>query len=252
MDVSSFNKLTELAQNIYFWVVTVIGAVGVTVWRFAKSRRCEFSSLNNYISKRFGMGDDLLVKTAKIMTCVVVDDEPVDFPLEFLRGFFASVSVETLVSLNDARRLADYDVIFLDVAGVVSEDLSRGGAVLINQIRGFRKSGIILSVSSKKYDIEVTDYFANADIRLRKPLQAASVRQQIMAHLRNEAGPAALASYIDERLGTSQGGRLRKKLIECLGMGPASMRKSIPREVLMAGVESQFIELNRLVHGLAK
>lgn len=251
LDGSEFKDFSDIAEHAYFWIFTVFGGSAVLIWRLVKSNR-SYASLTDYVYKAFGSGEELLAKVVKQMSCVVVDDKPEDFPLDFLKGFFFSVSAETKVSLNDAKRLSHFDVIFLDVAGVVMEDAERGGAILIRDIRNFRRRGIIVSVSSKKYDVEVTNYFSIADIRLRKPIQATAVQQQIVAHLRGEAGPEALAKSIDAKFATRLSGRGRQRLINYLGR-PASnpLNDTLPKEVTDAGIADELRELRRLLSSLS-
>lgn len=249
MDSEQIIRWSDIAQHTYFWIVTVVGGLGLLLWRVTKAWGTPFPSLQACIRSKYGDGDDLLVRVAKSLTCVVVDDKPEDFPAEFLRGMFKSVFFETKVSLNDARRLSEFDVIFLDVAGVVVEDLQRGGALLIKDIRSLRSDGLIISVSSKKYDVEVTDYFEIADIRIRKPVQAATVQQQVMAHLRNEAGPMVIAHRIDTRLALDRR-RLRRRLIDLLDSESALSTADVPNELLTAGLGDDFLRIHKQLRRL--
>lgn len=250
MGVDHIVKISELVQHAYFWVVTVLGGGGVIAWRIFRARKVRYPSLAGYVTGKFGAGEDLLLRVAKSLTCAVVDDKPEDFPADFLRGMFKSVAFENRVSLNDATRLAAFDVIFLDVAGVVVEDLQRGGAILIKRIRDLRSDGLIISVSSKKYDVEVTDYFEMADVRIKKPVQAATVQQQVMAHLRKEVGPLALAERIDSRLLVDQRRGLRRQLINLLDSAATPTAATVPSEVNVAGLRQDFQRLHGLVRRL--
>lgn len=250
MDSEQISQWSDVAQHAYFWLFTVLGSGGLLVWKVVRARKVGHRSLQAYVSSRHGDGDDLLVRVAKSLTCLVVDDKPDDFPSDFLRGMFKSVSFETKVSLNDARRLSEFDVIFLDVAGVVVEDLQRGGALLIKDIRNLRSDGLIISVSSKKYDVEVTDYFEIADVRIRKPVQAAIVQQQVMAHLRNEAGPFATAQKIDSRLALTERKGLRRRLLGLLESKETLSSSNLPSEILVAGLSEDFLRLHGQIRRL--
>lgn len=192
-----FAKISEIAQNIYFWLVTVGVGLALLVRTYWMHRQSPKTTLELTIGT-FPDESAANVALLKKMSCVVVDDKIEDFPIDFMRKFFSGTVTESSVSLNDAARLSCYDVIFLDVMDVVQEDPKRGGAVLIESIRRFRKDGIIISVSSKKYDMDVMEYFKSADIHMRKPIRAPVVEEQLLAHMSRAVGPFALARKIDE------------------------------------------------------
>lgn len=237
--IAVFEEISDLVQHVYFWggVVIAICLGAIKLWR---SRRASATFLE-MVHRNFGIGSVLDRKLLRCMTCVVVDDKPDDFPVEFMRGFFYSVVVETKVSLNDAHRLSQFDVIFLDVADVVSEDARRGGALLIERIRQYRQDGIIVSVSSKKYDVEVTRYFEAADIRIRKPVTANSIEEQFMAHLGNKVGPESLAREIDEAVLRVAGARKLKSAVKLM-TAPRGIQGA-PRPIQLAGVTEQYLRL---------
>lgn len=239
-NLSIVERVSELAQHVYFWLLAIVTMVGAAIkfWHLRTAPK----TLLAFVQGKHGVGTVLDRKLLKCLSCVVVDDKPEDFPVDFMRGFFGSVIVETTVSLNDAPRLSKFDVIFLDVADVVAEDSRRGGAILIDRIRQYRKDGIVVSVSSKKYDVEVTKYFEAADIRIRKPVTARAIEEQFVAHLSTKVGPEALAREVDEAVMRVGGARkLRGVVREVMRARGQSM--VAPRHVRLAGVEESFARL---------
>lgn len=246
--VEQARTFSELFQHLYFWVVVVIGGIAGFIYKHRGRFRSPFSSVEDFVSSKTSGDRASLIRYVGSLRCVIVDDKPEDFPLEFMRGFFAAVSVETRVSLNDAKRLASFDVIFLDVANVVEEDRRHGGAILIDRIRQLGFQGIMIGVSSKKYDVEVTKYFELADIRIRKPVTAAAVEEQVLAHASSRSGPVALAKKLDEALirvgGTKAAKRVAKAMPQLLS-GPRSA--TAPKEIGRTGLTREFkLLLNEL------
>lgn len=68
--------------------------------------------------------DESLRKVARI---AVIDDHLEDIPLDELRAYGFSVDAYTSISLSESERFKVYDIIFLDINGVVKEDLEFGG-----------------------------------------------------------------------------------------------------------------------------
>lgn len=213
-----FEGWSTLGQSLYFLLYTILIAPAMYLWKVYSKRRHKksVSSLLDYVNEKFPDESNATPLVARSMTCVIVDDKPGDFPVEFMKGFFKDTDVRSSVSLSEAGKLARYDFIFLDVAGVVSEDMEFGGATLIDDIRREGCKNTIISVSSKKYDMRVNNYFAKADIRIRKPLRVEDIRQQVFSHIEHKIGPHALAKKIDNDFKRLYGERQLKKLASSL------------------------------------
>lgn len=217
----SFENWSTLAQNIYFWLGTLIVPPIIFLVRHVRRLRSasKCKTLLDYVSSIFPDERNAAPLVVRALSCVVVDDKPDDFPVDFMRGFFKSAEVRSSVSLSEARKLAAYDFIFLDVAGVVREDLEFGGATLIDDIRREGCRNTIISVSSKKYDLRVAEYFSSADIRIRKPLRVEDIRQQVLTHIEKKIGPHALARKIDAEFTRLHGARRLGKLARSFANG---------------------------------
>lgn len=240
--MDGFNAISSVAQNIYFWITFCV-AIGVLYARLMKRAKAP-KTISEYINRIDGDQNRATRKIIAYMSCVIVDDKPEDFPVDFMKNFFKSLSIEEKISLNDVGRISAHDIIFLDVADVVSEDLKRGGAILISRLREVKPEAIIVSVSSKKYDVEVTDYFAMADLTMRKPIRAATIEEQLVAHFNKKIGPHALAKEIDMTIDRVVGPGKLKSFARYFESASKGRKPIISDVVRRAGIESR---CNRLV-----
>jgi CheY-like chemotaxis protein len=144
---------------------------------------------------------------------VVVDDNPDDFPLDYLRSTFGQVAVFDKISLSEASKLVGYDLIFLDMTGVVKEDLKYGGLQLIKKVKELPDSPIVVAVSRARFDPTATDYFKIADDVLKKPLTEMKCEEVVLDLVKDKLSPFKAADIIDsEILGKSKNDREKDKM----------------------------------------
>lgn len=149
-------------------------------------------------------------KTVKI---VVVDDNPDDFPLDYLRSTFGQVTVFEKISLSEASKLVGYDLIFLDMTGVVKEDTKYGGLQLIKKVKDLPDSPIVVAVSRARFDPTATDYFKIADDVLKKPLTEVGCEEVVLELVKDKLSPYKAADTIDsEILSKSKNDREKDKM----------------------------------------
>lgn len=111
---------------------------------------------------------------AKSLRVAVVDDHPEDYPLDTLRRLgYSIVSIENL-TLADIPSLLNYDCLFLDINGVLEEDPKRGGLEVLKRLK-VPSGPYIVAVSSRGFDITMSDFFMLADHRLKKPIPPADI-----------------------------------------------------------------------------
>lgn len=101
-----------------------------------------------------------------------VDDEISDFPIAELKKAGYQISTYKQVSLSDVTGLATYDVIFLDIKGIVKDDPEEGGLKLLTSLRRINPNQKICAVSNKQYDVLATKFFEQADDVAKKPMTA--------------------------------------------------------------------------------
>jgi CheY-like chemotaxis protein len=144
---------------------------------------------------------------------VVVDDNPDDFPLDYLRSTFGQVTVIDKISLSEASRLVGYDLIFLDMTGVVTEDPKYGGLQLIKKVKQLPDSPIVVAVSRARFDPTATDYFRIADDVLKKPLTEMKCEEVVLELVKDKLSPFKAADTIDsEILSKSKNDREKDKM----------------------------------------
>lgn len=113
----------------------------------------------------------------------IVDDQLSDFPVTELRADGYRVSTYKQISLAKTAALAAYDVVFLDMKGIVKDDPEGGGLRLIAELRRINPVQKICAVSSKTFDINATQFFRLADDQKRKPLTAQECRAVISSFM---------------------------------------------------------------------
>lgn len=101
-----------------------------------------------------------------------VDDDISDFPITELKRAGYQISTYKQVSLADVTGLAKYDVIFLDIKGIVKDDPEEGGLKLLTSLRKINPNQKICAVSNKQYDVLATKFFEQADDVAKKPMTA--------------------------------------------------------------------------------
>jgi response regulator RpfG family c-di-GMP phosphodiesterase len=149
----------------------------------------------------------------KSVKIVVVDDNPDDFPLEYLRNTFGQVTVFDKISLSEASKLVGNDLIFLDMTGVVKEDPKYGGLQLIKKVKDLPDAPIVVAVSRARFDPTATDYFKIADDVLKKPLTEMKCEEVVLELVRDKVSPFKAADTIDsEILGKSKNDREKDKM----------------------------------------
>jgi len=133
----------------------------------------------------------------KIAEIAIVDDNPNDFPTTELRKAGYRVKIYKQVNLNDIERLAEYDVVFLDIHGIVKDDIEEGGLKLLPKLRDANPRQKICAVSSKAFDPTATTFFKQADDVQKKPVNAQKCQNVIDALALEKLNPTALAKHLD-------------------------------------------------------
>lgn len=171
--------------------------------------RRKLSSVKDYIT----VNNPNYVFDNKGVKIVVVDDNPDDFPLDYLRSTFGQVTVFDKISLSEASKLIGYDLIFLDMTGVVKEDLKYGGLQLIKKVKDLPDSPIVVAVSRARFDPTATDYFKIADDVLKKPLTEMKCEDVVLDLVKDKLSPFKAADTIDsEILSRSKNDREKYKI----------------------------------------
>lgn len=128
-------------------------------------------SLVDYIIKK---------KTRQNYKLAIVDDEINSYPVDYIKKLGINVTEFDSISFAETDNLCKFDVILLDVKGVVKEDLEEGGAKLIKILKQSRPYLPIIAVSSGYFHPELNDYFKSSDATLNKPIDEYKIRELLL------------------------------------------------------------------------
>lgn len=187
------------------WLANLLGILGflgtcaVVFYRFIRPR-LQPNNIEAVVPKGFdtSWSPSMAKSWARI---AIVDDQPHDFPTAELKSDGYQVQVYRHAALSTNAQLAGYDIVFLDMKGIVKDDPELGGLKLIAELRKTNPKQKICAVSSKTFDPTATEFFRQADDYKKKPLTAQECRSVIDVFL-SELYPAvalvaAAAAAID-------------------------------------------------------
>lgn len=169
-----------------------------------------FEKLTGSLIKPKWKGKESIAGIAKV---AIVDDSPTDFPVTQLQKAGYSVKTYKQVDLKDIGRLAEYDVLFLDIHGIVKDDIEEGGLKLLPKLRAANSRQKICAVSSKKFDPTATAFFKQADDVQGKPVNAQKCKDVIDVLALEKLEPAQLSRQLDDGI-KHLGVRTRRALIK--------------------------------------
>lgn len=153
----------------------------------------------------------------KEVKLAIVDDNPDDFPLDYLRSTFGKVDIYDKFSLSETSRLIGYDLVFLDMMGVVKEDSKYGGLQLIRKIKDMPDAPSVVAVSGAQFDPTATDYFRSADDVMKKPLTEFKCEEIVVDLLKEKTSPYKSADAIDgEIMAKSKNEKERGKILQLI------------------------------------
>lgn len=188
-------------------------AIGLAVWRGAKwiqgwRLTGRLTTISAWLEGRsFGPSAARSLRTA------VVDDRPDDYPLDTLRRLGYSIIHIGHLNLSEVPSLLTYDCVLLDINGVLEEDSKRGGLEVLKRIKT-PDGPYVVAVSSRGFDITMSEFFMLADHRLKKPIPPAEVEGIIERAFESRFSAKHAAQRIDEAaaFATSRSRASRKAL----------------------------------------
>ncbi|WP_217555856.1 hypothetical protein [Vibrio metschnikovii] len=101
----------------------------------------------------------------------IVDDELTDFPVTYLLNSGYEVNTYSSIEMSEFKKLTSYDIVFLDVQGVVKSDFDYGGAKMIKLLVKERPFQPIVAVSSGQFKASLTEFFELSYDRINKPVE---------------------------------------------------------------------------------
>lgn len=185
------------AFTILLGLATLLGIYKATShWLKNKTEDLKtFGDMQSFIASKVNESEN--IKSKKI---VVVDDQPENYPLEFLQKTGFNVTPITNISLTNYKFLLDYDLIILDVTNIVTEDMKRGGLELMKRIKKDNPRKPVIAASSKTYDPTLTEFFKLSDKQIQTPIKDQALENVVTETLSKFYSPKAKAKEIDEFL----------------------------------------------------
>lgn len=173
--IQFFNEAGWLAN--FLGIASFIGGCFAIFARFVRPRLAA-ARLDQVVPADFDRRwNDAMAKA--IARVAIVDDQPADFPTAELKADGYQIQTYRQVTLATTAQLAQYDIVFLDMKGIVKDDPEEGGMKLIAELRRLNPAQKICAVSSKVFDINATEFFRQADDAKKKPLTAHECRSVI-------------------------------------------------------------------------
>jgi len=178
--------------------------------------------------------------TAKSLRIAVVDDRPDDYPLESLRRLGYSIVHIASLGLSDVPALLAYQCVLLDINGVLVEDPKRGGLEILKRLKD-ADGPYVVAVSSKGFDITMSEFFMLADQRLKKPIPQAEVEGIIKGAYQARYSAEEAARRVDAvaSFGSSTTRATRRALHEAIKFMDGKSDEAAVRSALMLILTSE-------------
>lgn len=224
------SALANLIQICTFVGATILVILKIPSWFKSKFPKSKFNSL-----EAWAIASSKKAISAKTIRVLILDDEPSDYPIVQLCRMGYRVEEKTNITLNEIDSLRVFDVVLLDIRGVLKEDLRTGGLEILKKLKSGRDSPYIIAVSSKGFDPTVAEFFMLANERLKKPIPQADIETAIQRAFATCLSPLDAAKRIDVSLGTdnSKNSTARRNLQLIL----AFLNNSTSREKLQTQLE---------------
>lgn len=210
------------AVTILLGIATIVGLYkGIALWLKLKSSEFKpFGDMQSFIESKINESENIKSKTV-----VVVDDQPENYPLDYLRKCGFNITPITKISFTNYKHLLDYDLIILDVTNIVEEDMNRGGLELMKKIKKDNSRKPVIAASSKKYDPTLTEFFRLSDGQISTPIKDQALEKVVTNILLKFYSPKTQAKQIDDFL--TGKGLDQKQKAKSLKLGYQFINKSI-------------------------
>lgn len=136
----------------------------------------------------------------EIGNIAIVDDNLADFPVGELKGSGYRIKTFKQVKLSDLPTLQEFDLVFLDIKGIVKDDYDEGGFKVLERLRENNPRQKICAVSSQTFVPTATAFFRQADDVQAKPISAHKCQEVIDVLLREKLNPLELAIQMDSAI----------------------------------------------------
>jgi hypothetical protein len=136
--------------------------------------------------------------SAKELNILILDDEPQNYPIEYLRNCKYKINHIGEISLSNIDEILDFDLIILDITGIVKEDKQKGGFELLKRLRKEKPLGqAIIAASSKRFDLSVADFYEMADVKIKTPIEGIEMEEVLEQAMKLKFNVLELARKLD-------------------------------------------------------
>lgn len=213
------NFFTDLGwlSNSFTIVLGVITSVSLIyglyklVKSFYKNKSFKHSDFSSFVADKFQSWNQESLKNKKI---AIIDDNPENYPLDYLNDSDFSVKTIKSISLTQVNSLIEYDLLILDITGIVQEDLVQGGLELLKRIKNKKPDALIIAASSKRFDPTLTEFFKLSNMQIKTPIEGPELEDILIKELNKKYCPNVIAKKLDENIsGKSLTAKQKQNLI---------------------------------------
>lgn len=211
------------------WLANIITIIGIPLtgiilfflkkpcqWIFKKIRKAKLSMQYHTIFEfiqRQGLENKSYIST-KELNILILDDEPQNYPIEYLRNCKYKINHREEISLSNIDEILDFDLIILDITGIVKEDKKKGGFELLKRLRKEKPLGqAIIAASSKRFDLSVADFYEMADVKIKTPIEGIEMEEVLEQAMKLKFNVLELAKKLDHIIGLVQNIPLRDTIM---------------------------------------
>lgn len=185
-------------------------------WILKKIRKAKLSMQYHTIFEfiqRQGLENKSYIST-KELNILILDDEPQNYPIEYLRNCKYKINHREEISLSNIDEILDFDLIILDITGIVKEDKLKGGFELLKRLRKEKPLGqAIIAVSSKRFDLSVADFYEMADVKIKTPIEGIEMEEVLEQAMKLKFNVLELAKKLDHTIELVQNIPLRDTIM---------------------------------------
>ena len=211
------------------WLANMITIIGISVtgiilfllkkpcqWILKKIRKTKLSMQYHTIFEfiqRQSLENKSYISTKKL-NILILDDEPQNYPIEYLRNCKYRINHREEISLSNIDEILDFDLIILDITGIVKEDKQKGGFELLKRLRKEKPLGqAIIAASSKRFDLSVADFYEMADVKIKTPIDGIEMEEVLEQAMKLKFNVLELAKKLDHIIGLVQNIPLRDTIM---------------------------------------
>lgn len=140
----------------------------------------------------------------KRVRIVVVDDESSSFPTEGLRADGYAVDWWESINLARLKRIeqGDFDIVILDIQGIVAEGFSSTGDGLgvLRRIKENNPNQIVVAFSGQMYSVNSVPFFKLADDVLKKPVAVIECKELLDRLIKSQISVRAYWQHLTSQL----------------------------------------------------